>query len=207
MVEWLALILLIPVILIPVVILFGFSGCDLVFKLEPPPDPVFERAFEAVLNNQTQRANGTIVLRIEPLRLFKSGTKVRFTLQHPANGDLLISALFISQAADTGDPYDAAADLTSVISAPVGLLGNPNGQVTELAPVDYQFDHTKPLLIALDIGSAGNMPHASNVPAAETRAFVGPRLTPPQHEAALADRQTGYAQEGRFFIVQRIDVA
>jgi Fibronectin type III domain len=37
--EWLLLLALAPAILVPVVLLFGFAGCDLVFVAEPDPPP------------------------------------------------------------------------------------------------------------------------------------------------------------------------
>ena len=44
MTEWLILLLLVPAVVVPVVLLVGFAGCDGVFGLEhiytPPPVPV-----------------------------------------------------------------------------------------------------------------------------------------------------------------------
>src|SRR5262245_58317351 len=36
--EWLILCLAVPAIVVPVVLLWGFVGCDLVFKLDAPPE-------------------------------------------------------------------------------------------------------------------------------------------------------------------------
>ena len=51
MTEWLLLVLLVPAIVVPVVLLFGFAGCDRVFGLEhvdpvdpPPPGPIIVSA-------------------------------------------------------------------------------------------------------------------------------------------------------------------
>lgn len=48
MTEWLLLVLLVPAIVVPVVLLLGFAGCDIVFGLdhvgEPGPAPVIESA-------------------------------------------------------------------------------------------------------------------------------------------------------------------
>ncbi|MDQ2637726.1 MAG: hypothetical protein M3Y83_12700, partial [Actinomycetota bacterium] len=48
MTEWLLLVLLVPAIVVPVVLLLGFAGCDQVFGLdrldEPEPGPVIESA-------------------------------------------------------------------------------------------------------------------------------------------------------------------
>src|SRR5690349_5038402 len=49
MTEWLLLMLLVPVVVVPVVLLFGFAGCDRVFGLQhvdpvdpPPPGPIID---------------------------------------------------------------------------------------------------------------------------------------------------------------------
>lgn len=39
MVEWLILVILVPAVVVPVVLLVGFAGCDRVYGLERPPDP------------------------------------------------------------------------------------------------------------------------------------------------------------------------
>jgi hypothetical protein len=36
MMEWVLLVVLIPAIVVPIVLLFGYAGCDLIFKLEDP---------------------------------------------------------------------------------------------------------------------------------------------------------------------------
>lgn len=210
MIEWLALILLIPAILVPLVLLLGFAGCDVVFGLqEVPPPPVFETSFEAVLTEDRQRPNRCIVQRIESLG--KSGDLVRIAVQRPTNGDLTINELFISQVADAGDPYDSAPDLTRVLSAPVAVPQDPNNGPWELEAVEYPLDHTKPLLLAFDIASAGTVRRAVGVDPAMAVAYVGPLPAapgdPPIHEASMADRQAGYAEQPIIYLVQRIDVA
>ena len=104
MIEWVVLVLLISVIVVPVVLLFGYAGCDVVFGLERPP---FEKAFEVTLTEDRGLRDRCIVQRIEPVRLFKSGTLVRITVQRPTSADLVINQLFISQAADTGGTWSA----------------------------------------------------------------------------------------------------
>jgi hypothetical protein len=205
MLEWLILIVLVPAVLVPVVLLFGFAGCDVVWGFDRPAD--FGKSFEAVLADERQRRSRTIIQRIEPTRLFKSGSQVRLTIQRPAGEDLIIDRLFISQAADAGDAYDAAPDLTAVISMPMLVSADPGNALLELPPVQYQFDHTRPLLLAFDIGALGLVRVLSNVPPTEATAFVGPVQNPPLHQSALADRQTGYSSEDRLYLVQRIDVA
>ena len=217
MIEWLALILLVPAILVPIVLLFGFAGCG--FEAEasppppppPPPPPMPEKAFEATLTEDGQSANRCIVQRIEPVRLFKSGNLVRITLQRPSAGNLIIKNISISRAADTpgSDPYDSAGGLNFVPETyPLMLPQDPGNAAFELNPVSFALDQTKPLLLASDIEEPGNVPRSPVQPGAGARAFVGPLRTPPLHEAAIADRRPSvYASVERTILVQRIDVS
>jgi len=210
MIEWLVLVLLIPAILVPVVLLFAFAGCDVFFGLKRLPEEVavFEPAFTAAFDGvDRDRKNRTLVVRIEPnIRLSRSGNLVRLTLARPLEGELLIRKLFVSQAADTGDPYDAAGDLTEVISDALALVADPNGSSVVLDPFSYNLDHTKALLLAFDIGNAGNV-RAENVPAEQARSYASAVQDPAIHEASLLDRQAGYDIEARLYIVEQIEVA
>lgn len=208
MLEWLVLALLLPAILVPVVLLFAFAGCDVFFGLNRlPPPPVFEPAFTAALGGGDRGRNDrTLVVRIEPnIRLFRSGNLVRLTLARPTAGDLLIRRLYISQPADVGDLYDSAGDLTEVIADALTLLADPNGGSVVLDPFPYNLDHTKALLLAFDIGEAGNV-RAENIPPEQGRSFASAVQDPPVHEAALFDRQSGYDIESRLYIVAQIEV-
>lgn len=40
MIEWLILLIIVPMIVVPVVLLVGFAGCDIVYGLERPPEVV-----------------------------------------------------------------------------------------------------------------------------------------------------------------------
>lgn len=303
--EWVTLVLLIPAIVVPIVLLFGFAGCSILFdpaklpiarptivsakaisassirimwdhtgdaatfqvrrtragdvsptplptsetslddtgleegttyiyrvvafrtednKVSEPSDEVsastFGRAFEALapLQQDRQQPERTIVQRIEVVSLSGSGSQVRIILQRPGSGRLVIKNLFISRAADAGNPYDSAGDLTPVLSAELAVLPDPNQPFLELPPVDYAFDRTKPLLLAFDIGrdNANNaestVPRTQGViPDTAARAFLGPLppnlQEPPIHEASVGPRQPGYSSEDRIYLVRRIEVA
>jgi len=212
MIEWLALILLVPAILVPIVLLFGFAGCGFnayVGLPEEPPMP--EKAFEATLIEDRQPANRCIVQRIEPVRLFKSGNKVHITLQRPTADHLVINSISISHAADTpgSDLYDSAGDPTLVPGTyPLLLAQDPGNAAVELMPVSFALDQTRPLLLAFDIDEPGNVRRSANEPGAGARAFVGPLQTPPLHEAAIGDRQSSvYVDVERTYLVQRLDVS
>jgi hypothetical protein len=212
MIEWLALILLIPLILVPIVLLFGFAGCNEVFGLEPTILVV--NTFETTLGEERSRANQCIVQRIEQVRLTANGTGVRITVQRPTSGMLLLNSMFISRAADhtdpSADPYDSAEDLTPVLSEPLQLAPDPDKPLMQLPEIDYDLDSTQPLLLAFDIGADGTLPRSDqNVPEADATAYLGPLPPDPQgppiHEAGIADRRSGYVSERRIYLVPRID--
>jgi hypothetical protein len=196
--EWVTLVLLIPAIVVPIVLLFGFAGCDLVFPLNPP---TFEKAFEATLIENRGHANECLVLRIEPVRLFKSGSRVRITLQRPTDGNLLLRSVFISKAADTGNAYDSADDLTAVRDEPLAVLPDPNQPLLELEPVIYALDATKPLLIAFDIDDPGRVRRSETTASTDAGAFFGP-----VGEASQTIRSAGYTDRNRIYLVERIEV-
>jgi hypothetical protein len=72
--EWLTLLLLVPAIVLPMVLLFGFAGCS--FEAVPR-EVVFEQTFAATFTNVDDLRGHCLVQRIEPLRLFLSGSQVR----------------------------------------------------------------------------------------------------------------------------------
>lgn len=201
MIEWLALILLVPLILVPIVLLFGFAGCACLFK----PPAQFEKTFEQdPLALDANRPDECIVQRIEPARLEGKGSEVRITLQRPTDGHLLLAGVFISQAADTGNPYDSAGDLTEVPGDyPLLIPMDPDNGPVELEPVDYALDDTKALLIAFDVDRPGRMRRSEPADTTGAQAFVGG----PFGEAAQTIRSAGYTSRGAVFLVERIDVS
>jgi hypothetical protein len=213
MIEWLALILLIPLILVPIVLLFGFAGCNTIFGLEPTISVV--PTFEATLGQAQQRANRCIVQRIEQVRLTVDGSGVQIVVQRPPiGGMLLINSLYISRAANVTDmsanEWDSdAEDLTQVLTEPLPLAPDPDKPLVELPAPDYVLDSTQPLLLAFDIGADGTVPRSPNVPGSDAKAYLGPPPPPPPgapiHEAGMSDRQSGYDSESRIYLVQRID--
>jgi hypothetical protein len=128
-----------------------------------------------------------VVQRLSTALLTAGGThQVRITLRGSTTGSLTLDKVFISQAAATGDPYDAGPDLTDVSpGVPVPIL--PNTAVT-VGPVDYALDATKDLLVAFDISSTpgeGNLVVGA-LTGGDTFASPGPP------EAGVPDRTTGY---------------
>src|SRR6266545_6338734 len=134
--EWLTLLLLVPAIVVPVVLLFGFAGC--LTKPPRPEEPVFQQAFAATFTDVDALRGRCLVQRIEPVRLFLSGSQVQITLQAMAES-VVIDRILISQPAASGDPYDSADDLTDVATAvtlvqPNSSLTLPRSPTTSIAP-------------------------------------------------------------------------
>ena len=199
MLTWFALVVLIPLVLVPLILFFGFAGCDLIFKLKD-----YNRSFEAILTDEIPRANRTIVQRIESVRLFRSGSAVRILIQSPSEGDLLLEKVYISQAAESGNPYDSAADLTPVVTEGLFVPADPaNGSVVLSA--SYNLDRTKPLLVAFNIGSSGRV-RLGDASATDATAFFGPVSSPAIHEAEIPVRQPDYQSLPRIVLIQQIDV-
>jgi hypothetical protein len=133
-------------------------------------------------------------------------------------GTLRLLNLFISRASNVADPsrdpYDSAADLTAVLTTELLLPADPANPTMELPEIEYTLDDAQALLIVFDIGADGAIPRTSMaVPTSEASAYVGPPPPLPQqpvHEASLADpdgdRQSGYNQVARIYLIERIAV-
>ena len=215
MIEWLALILLVPAVLFPIVLLFGFAGCNQIYGLDPTTVAP-QTTFETPLGQDRLRANRCIVQRIEAGRLTAGGSLVQITVQRPETGLLQIVSLFGSQAANetdpSADPYDSAADLTPVPGVPLTLTPDATQPLVELPAFDYALDHDRALLIAFDLGEDARVPRTDDtVPTFDATAFLGPLPPPPPglpiQEASLPDPQSGYETESRIYLVQRIAVS
>lgn len=213
--EWFALVLLVPLILLPIVLLFGFVGCNAILGLDPT-EVAAQTTFQAVLDEDTDHRNRCIVQRINLLSA--SGSRVTITIRRPAMGMLRLRNLFISRASNVADPsrdpYDSAADLTNVLTAELLLPADPDSPSVELPEINYSLDKAQPLLIAFDIGAEGAIPRtAMTVPNPQASAYLGPPPPLPQqpvHEASFADpdadRQSGYIQQPRIYLIERIMV-
>lgn len=295
--EWYMLFLLVPLIVVPVVLLYGYAGCHWVFGLDeikprtptnveaegisvdsikitwvnsqgypskfriyrvtpgaedtfetelneyidsgllpnaehtyevtaapkdnpaeetPPSERVtartldYEPAFNATLTTDQAGLGGfCIVQRIEPVRLFRGGTKVRLVLQGSTTGSLLIDRVTISQVAPAGNVYDAAADLKEVATA-VTLAA---GETKVLDIVEYVLDQSKALLVAFDISTAagmGNVRYVNPVPATDAAMYFRQATA----EAGIQDRlpsaanpgASAYSPSPSIYLVQSIEV-
>ncbi len=141
-----------------------------------------------------------LVQRIQQTRLLASGTRAWITLRGASLEGAFIDRIFISQPAAAGDPYDAGPDLTPVVLTQTFLPANTE---LTLPPVDYTLDRTRALLIAFDL-SPSPPSTARFIPVQPQDAVAFFQTTV---EAALSDRQTGYATADRVYMVTRIEVS
>jgi Fibronectin type III domain len=148
----------------------------------------FTAAFTALPGTlTTDQAGGEgfcLVQRLSQTLLAAGGTQVRILLRGSTTGSLTLDKVAISQPVATGDPYDAAPDLTDVAS---GVTIPPNTAVT-VGPVNYMLDPTQDLLVAFDIS---NTPGEGNL---RFGALTGGDSfgRPATAEAGVQDRTTGY---------------
>jgi hypothetical protein len=149
----------------------------------------------------------TLILRIEPSRLSRSGSLAVLTVTGPSAGTTSLDRIYLSQPSAAGDQYDAGPDLTPVFDINNGdavVIIGP-GELRQLPSVAYNLDEARPLLVAIDITPAPLSPstiRAQPVPAQDGVTFARSGI-----EAALPDRTTGYSPQGSFFVLSRIDVA
>jgi hypothetical protein len=106
---------------------------------------------ESLIADDVEWEGYCLVQRIEPVRLSRSGNQVKLTLRASSVSSASIDRIYISQADPAGEPFDSAADLTAVTSAPIVI---PAGAEVILPAVNYRLDQTKPLLIAVDFSAA-----------------------------------------------------
>ena len=110
MMEWLILCLLVPAVVVPVVLLWGFVGCNWIFGLDPTRlvRTTFELDSENNFDSPTAMDLFTLegfsfVVRIPQFLLSEAGPAVIVTVRGANTADLQIDRLYISQAADSVD--------------------------------------------------------------------------------------------------------
>ena len=164
----------------------------------------FTAAFTAPPGTLTTDRSGVegfcVVQRLSQTLLTAGGTQVRIHLRGSTTGSLTLDKVTISKPpAATGDPYDAAPDLTDVAS---GVTIPPNTPVT-VGPVNYTLDPTQDLLVAFDISNTpgeGN-PRFGALTGADTFARSATA------EAGVQDRTTGYGEAlNNLYLVEKIEV-
>ena len=171
---------------------------------------VFTTAFApppTTLTTDETRLEGFCVvqrLRASLLTANLIGTQVQITLRGSTAANLILDNVAISQVGTTGDPYDAAPDLTPVATA----VTIPANTSVTLPPVNYTFDPTQDLLIAFDINSAsGGNPRFGALTGADSFGN-GPPAGPVTAEALVQNRTTGYSdvRPNNLYLIEKIEV-
>jgi len=140
-----------------------------------------------------------LVQRIEPVRLSRSGTQVKLTLRASSVSSASIDRIYISQADPAGEPFDSGDDLTAVTSVPFVI---PAGAKVTLPAVNYNFNRTKPLLIAVDFSDAPASAIRVNlaVPPEQASSYFQ------QGAAAATANRTDFTPEIGLGLIERIEV-
>lgn len=164
----------------------------------------FTTVFSGTLTTDQPSVEGFCVIQRLSQPFLTGGTQVGLVLRGSTQGDLTLDNIFISQVAATGDPYDAAPDLTLVASG-VAIPANTSKTV---GPVNYALDPAQDLLIAFDINSTatpgntqGNL-RLGALPAGGGNVFARAATA----EAGVPDRTTGYAVNASLFLIEKIEV-
>jgi len=213
MAEWLILLLVVPAIVVPVVLLVGFTGCSFEPGTVPPPlfEPIFEQdLFAAPSADEAGWEGYCLVQLIRSSRLSKGGSKVRLTVRASSMSAASIDRIFISQPDPAlGDDYDSAADLKGL--TPDTPFVVPANEAVTLPVIIYDLDPDQNLLIAVDFSAAP----ASGIrfTDASPEGVVGFFSPPPPpggtfHEAAVNNRTPGYTPlNGRLYFIEKIEVS
>lgn len=159
------------------------------------------------------------VLRIEPVRLMRGGSRVQIFLRgHSVPGfDLELNRMRISQPAVASpanpnpDPYDSHADIEVVFDPIVTVLGGTGALA--LSTLSYTLEADKPLLIAFDVNpTATNIQYRYPVPRTEVTTYfkIPPSAGQIIAEAMLQDRTAPYSRnpsptQDAIYLVERID--
>jgi hypothetical protein len=183
--EWIVLIVLVPAVIVPVVLLFGFAGCasiigaeDLVIVPVPPENlplppavpPTATQQWRPVYDGRLSATDPFVAvellagsclvqgLLLPPSPWLTNATKIRVTVR--AQSPLTITGAFVGKGAVLWDFDPTDFDPTS--SRNILALGGVTAGIPVpanspvLLTADYgPVDHTVPLLIAFDI-STGN---------------------------------------------------
>jgi hypothetical protein len=174
------------------------------------PNTPFEPTFEGTLGNDEAGWGGyTLVQRIEPDALSKSGRQVQLTLRASSVGateGTYIQSIYISKPDQAGHPYDSGEDLTQF--SPKLYL--PPDRAVTLSFARYNIDEWSQLLIAAEFIEPAGIKYRP----VKTRGGFGlPHVLPigiaywhRGLEAALRNRSADYESANRIYLVERIEV-
>ncbi|MGH7267448.1 MAG: hypothetical protein ACREMB_21725, partial [Candidatus Rokuibacteriota bacterium] len=176
----------------------------------------FGATFTATLTtDQSGLAGWCLVQRIEPAALLRSGTRLRIFVRGSSVAALGLARITVSEGAapGAGDPFDSVGIPTTVALPPTV----PPGASYMTPTIDYVLDHTRPLLVAFEVGTAaGDVRYAPPLSQSQASLYFKPgSATVPVAEALTSDR-AGYTLAvppgsptgtSTVYLVERIEVA
>jgi hypothetical protein len=173
------------------------------------PNTPFEPTFEGALTHDDGGWAGyTLVQRIEPYALSKSGTQVRLTLRASSvdgPGGTYIERVYISKPDPAGHPYDSNDDLTQVSPKIYLRADQPLTLFTR-----YKLDKASPLLIAADITGPAGIKYRPVKTSSRRAPFgnlpIGTAYRRAGAEAALRNRSADYESANLIYLVEMIEV-
>ena len=183
---------------LPSVVQSATTSAVFTTSFAPPP---------ATLTTDETRLEGFCVvqrLRQTLLAPNVTGSQVSITLRGSTTASLTLDNVAISQVGNTGDPYDAAPDLTPVATA----VTIPANTSVTLPPVNYTLDPTQDLLVAFDINNtSGGNPRFGALTGADSFAN-GPPGGVVTAEALVQNRTTGYSdvRPNNLYLIEKIEV-
>lgn len=146
-------------------------------------------------------ANRTIISKIRPILLSGFGSSIKLELQGPQITDLEVQALYIGNAAASGNAWDAAA-VTQITVGGSGAFTLTAGEVTETDAVSFAFDPARAFTLAGYFLSGAIVPASPAV--VDAISFYKDGV----NEVASAARAAGYTPlEDHLFLLRRILVA
>jgi hypothetical protein len=168
----------------------------------------FKTAFFAdnTVNDTDQPGDAglTLVQILSSSLLQASGQLVNLTLRGPTTGSLTLDNTFVSNAAATGDPYDADAPPILVISN----LALNNATMAISPAGTFLLDQSKTLLVAFDINPVANTGRYATLPQGGAIAYAKQPPVPggSLNEAGVMNRSSGYGSGVELFLVHKIEV-
>lgn len=156
------------------------------------------------VTSDTTRSGYTIVDKYLPAAFSAVGTTIRLTIQGPALGTGTLNAVYIGQAATSGNAwnYDGGqVQVTFSNSAAVSFIA---GQSIVSDQITFTIDKSKAILVAYNVGSSTTLRKMSSLNTTNFISYVHSAL----QEAGSTSKTASYtAATGTSYITSQIEVA
>jgi hypothetical protein len=204
--EWMILVVLVPAVIVPVVLLFGFAGCAqlagietiTIVPLKPGPGapqnpqqmvvPLYFNNLKNPMLAVAEPLAGCCLVQRFPIPSVGSHLGKIVVTVH-SKTDLTIARAYVSAAVTVPysdspvlEEWDSAADITPITMAPFPVKADTP---TALPETTYYLSDTTDLLVAFDI-TTGDGLRLTQIPSEFHKSFI--KRGVPAGEAALGNR-------------------